>query len=99
MTNLGGHDPDLVREAFQAVGDDDWPHCFIAYTIKGFRLPFAGHKDNHAGLMTPEQMAEFASAPDRGRAGVGPLRWPRPRCGRAGRLSSAGTLCHPHRGA
>ena len=59
MTNLGGHDLDLVREAFQAVGDDDRPHCFIAYTIKGFRLPFAGHKDNHAGLMTPEQMAEF----------------------------------------
>jgi pyruvate dehydrogenase E1 component len=59
MTNLGGHDLDLVREAFQAVGDDDRPYCFIAYTIKGFRLPFAGHKDNHAGLMTPEQMAEF----------------------------------------
>jgi pyruvate dehydrogenase E1 component len=59
MTNLGGHDLDLVREAFGAVGDDDRPHCFIAYTIKGFRLPFAGHKDNHAGLMTPEQMAEF----------------------------------------
>jgi pyruvate dehydrogenase E1 component len=58
MTNLGGHDLDLVREAFQAV-EDDRPHCFIAYTIKGFRLPFAGHKDNHAGLMTPEQMAEF----------------------------------------
>ena len=59
VTNLGGHDLDLVREAFQTVGDDDRPHCFIAYTIKGFRLPFAGHKDNHAGLMTPEQMAEF----------------------------------------
>src|SRR5690606_321028 len=59
MTNLGGHDLDLVREAFQAVGDDDRPHCFIAYTIKGFRLPFAGHKDNHAGLMTPEQRAEI----------------------------------------
>jgi pyruvate dehydrogenase E1 component len=58
MTNLGGHDLDLVREAFHAV-EDDRPHCFIAYTIKGFRLPFAGHKDNHAGLMTPEQMAEF----------------------------------------
>src|ERR687891_741939 len=58
MTNLGGHDLDLVREAFHAV-DDDRPHCFIAYTIKGFRLPFAGHKDNHAGLMTRQQMAAF----------------------------------------
>src|SRR5690606_10407746 len=35
------------------------PTCFIAYTIKGFGLPFAGHKDNHAGLMNPDQMAEF----------------------------------------
>jgi pyruvate dehydrogenase E1 component len=58
MTNLGGHDLELVREAFRSVRDDR-PRCFIAYTIKGFRLPFAGHKDNHAGLMTPEQMGEF----------------------------------------
>jgi pyruvate dehydrogenase E1 component len=56
MTNLGGHDLDTLLEAFRSV-DDDRPHCFIAYTIKGFGLPFAGHKDNHAGLMTPEQMA------------------------------------------
>jgi len=58
MTNLGGHDIDSVLEAFHGV-EDDRPRCFIAYTIKGFGLPFAGHKDNHAGLMTPEQMAEF----------------------------------------
>src|SRR5438876_1113604 len=37
--------------------DDDQPTLFIAYTIKGFGLPFAGHKDNHAGLMNPTQMA------------------------------------------
>ena len=34
----------------------DRPVCFIAYTIKGFGLPLAGHKDNHAGLMTPTQI-------------------------------------------
>lgn len=55
MTNLGGHDMDSVLEAFHAV-DSEQPTCFIAYTIKGFGLPFAGHKDNHAGLMNPEQM-------------------------------------------
>src|SRR5262249_19574881 len=44
--------------AFRAVPDDQ-PTAFVAYTIKGFGLPFAGHKDNHAGLMNPEQMAEF----------------------------------------
>ncbi|HAH11129.1 MAG TPA: transketolase, partial [Alphaproteobacteria bacterium] len=40
----------------------DRPVCFIAYTIKGFGLPFAGHKDNHAGLMTKAQMAEWQGA-------------------------------------
>ncbi len=58
MTNLGGNDMETVVEAFEAV-DSDAPHCFIAYTIKGYGLPFAGHKDNHAGLMTVDQMAEF----------------------------------------
>ena len=56
MTNLGGHDMEMVLEAFEAASLDDTPTCFVAYTIKGFGLPLAGHKDNHAGLMTPEQM-------------------------------------------
>ncbi|MDX1434521.1 MAG: transketolase, partial [Gammaproteobacteria bacterium] len=55
MTNLAGHDMESVLEGFQSVRDDQ-PTCFIAYTIKGFGLPFAGHKDNHSGLMNPEQM-------------------------------------------
>ncbi len=58
MTNLAGHDIESVLEAFHAVHDDRL-RCFIAYTIKGFGLPFAGHKDNHAGLMTSAQMAGF----------------------------------------
>jgi pyruvate dehydrogenase E1 component len=58
MTNLAGHDMEAVLEAFHGV-EDDRPTCFIAYTIKGFGLPFAGHKDNHAGLMSPAQMAAF----------------------------------------
>ncbi len=61
MTNLAGHDMATVLEAFHAV-EDDTPTCFIAYTIKGYGLPFAGHKDNHAGLMNEEQMAVFQSA-------------------------------------
>jgi pyruvate dehydrogenase E1 component len=61
MTNLAGHDMQTVLEAFHAI-DDDLPTCFIAYTIKGFGLPFAGHKDNHAGLMNEEQMATFQRA-------------------------------------
>jgi pyruvate dehydrogenase E1 component len=60
MTNLGGHDIETLTEAFRAqAAAGDQPTCFIAYTTKGMGLPFAGHKDNHAGLMTREQMAEF----------------------------------------
>ena len=61
MNNLGGHDLPAIIEAFDAV-DHDRPVCFIAYTIKGYGLPFAGHKDNHAGLMTPAQMETFRQA-------------------------------------
>ncbi|BBK42772.1 pyruvate dehydrogenase E1 component [Allostella vacuolata] len=61
MTNLAGHDMETVLEAFEGV-TDDLPTCFIAYTVKGFGLPFAGHKDNHAGLMNREQMAGFKKA-------------------------------------
>ncbi len=60
MTNLGGHDVDYLIEQFRladALGDQ--PTCFIAYTVKGMGLPFAGHKDNHSGLMTRDQMAQF----------------------------------------
>src|SRR6187397_1167260 len=55
MTNLAGHDLPTLLEAFGKV-DHERPICFICYTIKGFGLPFAGHKDNHAGLMTPAQV-------------------------------------------
>ncbi|MCC2111633.1 MAG: transketolase, partial [Hyphomicrobiales bacterium] len=58
MTNLGGHCLETLTEAFEAV-DHDRPTAFLAYTIKGWNTPLAGHKDNHAGLMTKAQMAEF----------------------------------------
>jgi pyruvate dehydrogenase E1 component len=63
MTNLGGHDIETVIETLrEAAADGDQPTCFIAYTIKGMGLPFAGHKDNHAGLMTKEQMELFRTS-------------------------------------
>jgi pyruvate dehydrogenase E1 component len=61
MNNLGGHDLPSVLDAFHKA-DNDRPTCFIAYTVKGFGLPMAGHKDNHAGLMTPAQMEVFREA-------------------------------------
>jgi pyruvate dehydrogenase E1 component len=51
MNNLGGHDLPSLLEAFHNA-DNDRPTCFICYTVKGFGLPMAGHKDNHAGLMS-----------------------------------------------
>jgi pyruvate dehydrogenase E1 component len=61
MNNLAGHDLPSLLDAFHKA-DSDRPTCFIAYTVKGFGLPFAGHKDNHAGLMTPAQMETFRQA-------------------------------------
>ncbi len=61
MTNLAGHDMESILEAFHGV-ETNAPTCFIAYTIKGYGLPFAGHKDNHSGLMTPDQMEVFRRA-------------------------------------
>ena len=61
FTDLGGHCMETLVEAFDAA-QDDVPTLFIAWTIKGFGLPFAGHKDNHAGLMNPSQMAALRDA-------------------------------------
>ena len=58
MENLGGNCTQTMAETFAAI-DHDRPTCFLAYTIKGWGTPIAGHKDNHGGLMTPAQMAEW----------------------------------------
>ncbi len=55
MTNLGGHCIASLIEAFDSA-QDETPTIFIAYTVKGQGLPFAGHKDNHSGLMNPGQI-------------------------------------------
>ena len=62
MENLGGHCLASVQDAFDAAGRHDRPTVFVAYTIKGWGTPLAGHKDNHAGLMTPAQMDGFRTA-------------------------------------
>src|SRR4051812_45004739 len=61
MTNLGGHDLPSLLQAFESI-DHDRPTVFIAYTIKGFGLPLAGHKDNHAGLLTPTQLQGYQAS-------------------------------------
>ncbi len=61
MTDLGGHCMETCLEAFNSAPDDR-PVCFVAYTVKGKGLPFAGHKDNHSGLMNSAQMNELKAA-------------------------------------
>ncbi|WP_120496364.1 transketolase [Kiloniella sp. EL199] len=58
MENLGGNCVQTMAETFDAI-DHDRPVCFLAYTIKGWGTPIAGHKDNHGGLMNKPQMAEW----------------------------------------
>lgn len=62
MTNLGGHCVETLTEVFAEQALHDRPVAFVAYTIKGWNTPLAGHKDNHAGLMTPTQMDGFRKA-------------------------------------
>lgn len=63
MNGLGGHCLETLCDAFDSI-DNDQPTVFLAYTIKGWGTPLAGHKDNHAGLMTKAQMAEFQKLMD-----------------------------------
>ena len=58
MENLGGQCVETMADAFAAI-DHDKPTCFLAYTIKGWGTPLAGHKDNHAGLMNKTQMTSW----------------------------------------
>lgn len=59
MANLGGHCLTTTTRAFEAAARHDRPTVFLAYTVKGWGTPLAGHKDNHAGLMTTAQMDGF----------------------------------------
>ena len=61
MNNLGGQCLETLLEAFSRA-DDERPTVFLAYTIKGWGTPLAGHKDNHSGLMTKAQMADYQKA-------------------------------------
>lgn len=58
MENLGGNCVETIAETFAAI-DHDRPTCFLAYTIKGWGTPIAGHKDNHGGLMTKAQFTDW----------------------------------------
>ena len=57
IMHLAGHDLHMICEAFdRAAGITGRPVVILAYTIKGYRLPIAGHQDNHSGLLSNEEI-------------------------------------------
>ncbi len=60
MENLGGNCVETMAQTFAAITHDR-PTCFLAYTVKGWGTPIAGHKDNHGGLMNKTQFSEWQS--------------------------------------
>ena len=62
MTNLAGHDLEELSRVFSSSKKSKKPTCFICYTVKGFGLPLAGHKDNHSGIMNKQQFKIYQSS-------------------------------------
>jgi pyruvate dehydrogenase E1 component len=57
LSNLGGHDLERVLAAYaEAFAVEKQPVVILAYTIKGWGLPFAGNPANHASLLKPAQI-------------------------------------------
>ncbi len=60
LRNLGGHDLGDLLDAFAAAdGVSDRPSVILAYTIKAWRLPTAGHPGNHSALLSDEQWRQL----------------------------------------
>jgi len=58
LTDLGGHDMVELLGALHSVRWDR-PAVLFAYTVKGWGLPIAGDRLNHAALLTPVQIDEL----------------------------------------
>ena len=57
LTDLGGHDLDAIVAAFaEADAAGERPVAILAWTLKGWRLPFAGDPLNHGAQLTAEQI-------------------------------------------
>lgn len=57
LMNLGGHDIPQILQTFAAAAKvQDRPVAMLAYTIKGWGLPIAGHLENHAAQLTTQHI-------------------------------------------
>ena len=59
IKNLGGHDFDSLREAFQEADTGKGPCVVFAYTLKGWMLPSVGDPQNHSVILSNEQMEQL----------------------------------------
>lgn len=60
LSDLGGHDLRKLIEAFEEADRiTNKPVVIVAYTIKGWGLPFAGDPLNHALLLTEKQIKDL----------------------------------------
>ena len=57
--DLGGHDFDVLREAFDDLDLESGPNVLFAYTLKGWKLPTIGHPQNHSATLNRRQMTQL----------------------------------------
>jgi pyruvate dehydrogenase E1 component len=62
--NIGGHDLQQILRTLARATQLHGPLMILAYTTKGWGLPIAGHLENHAAVLTDEQLAAFQQAND-----------------------------------
>jgi pyruvate dehydrogenase E1 component len=62
--NIGGHDLRQILHTLARAAQMQGPVMILAYTTKGWGLPIAGHLENHAAVLTDEQLVAFQAAHD-----------------------------------
>jgi pyruvate dehydrogenase E1 component len=61
LADLGGHDiAEILRVLDAADADRSRPSVIFAYTVKGWRLPFAGDSMNHSAMLSADQIEALA---------------------------------------
>lgn len=62
--NIGGHDLVQIVRTLERAAQVQGPLMILAYTTKGWGLPIAGHLENHAALLTDNQLVALQEEHD-----------------------------------
>jgi pyruvate dehydrogenase E1 component len=63
LSDLGGHDHVALLQVLRAAeAERNRPTIIFAYTIKGWKLPFAGDRLNHSALLSADQVDRLAGS-------------------------------------